>query len=128
MRKGVKKLKTNFIYLKYIKIIIKMSSTICLQVNIDRYEINNIIQYVLIDLCNINVLGYDKFKDHFWCKKYDNSECILHIELNINIKGYICIEPKVFSQRELNIFIYDFIESIDICKTSNFIKNLLCNR
>jgi len=34
---------------------------------LNKYEFDKIIQHILIDFCNINVLGYDKLEDYYWC-------------------------------------------------------------
>lgn len=95
-----------------------------LKINKHKYELNQIMQFILIDLCNADILGYNKSSDHYWCKKYDTLSCILHIELHINVEGLLSISPKIYSQSELNAFLYDLSESIDMCQTSNFIKYL----
>jgi len=108
-----------------------MSTSIIIESNLkenNKYELNHLMQFIIVDLCNADILGYDKSSDYYWCKKYDTLSCILHIEININSIGTMCITPKIYSQSELETFIYDLIESIDICKTSNFIKHLLENR
>ena len=96
---------------------------------LSKTDFDAIIQRILIDFCNMTVLGYDKNEDTYWCKKYDKSSCLLHIKIQIHFnsldRSEISILPIIGNKDEINTFIYDFNDSIIMYKTSNFIKNLL---
>ena len=97
---------------------------------LSKLDFDSIIQRILIDFCNINVLGYDKGEDKYWCKKYNNSSCILQLEIKVISKGCdysnIKIMPLIGEEDVINLFVMDFNESVQIYKTSNFIKSVLC--
>ncbi len=112
------------------------SSLIGLQANeinltyyLNKCELDTIIQHILVDFCNISVLGYDKYEDKYWCKKYNNSSCVLHMKIQINFSSLDCsrisILPITGNKDDINMFVYDFNDSIQMYKTSNFIKSLL---
>jgi hypothetical protein len=99
---------------------------------LNKSEIDKIMQFILIDFCSTTVLGYDRLRDKYWCKKYNKSSCVLHLEININNKGLDCseinIEPLLYSTSDLEMFLMDFSESIQMYKTSNFIRCIMFNR
>ena len=99
---------------------------------LNKSEIDKIMQFILIDFCSTTVLGYDSRRDKFWCKKYNKSSCILHLEINVNNKGSDCseihIEPLLYSTLDLEMFLMDFNESIQMYKTSNYIRYIMFNR
>lgn len=104
-------------------------SSIELQYRIEKNEMDNIMQFILTNFCNSSVLGYNKHSDNFWCKKYDeNIRCILHIEIHTKKKDIgqseICVKPLIYNLTELQEFMSDFIDSIQIYKSSKFIRNL----
>ncbi len=98
---------------------------------VNKREIEKIIQRILIDFCNISILGYDKNEDTYWCKKYNGSSCILYIKFRIHLISFdlseISIAPILGDKTDINIFVYDFNDAMQMYKTSNFIKNLLCS-
>jgi hypothetical protein len=103
-----------------------------LSYNIDKSLFDSIIEYILVDCCSSAVLGYDKYFDKYWCKKYENSTCYLHIEIKIKFKGYknteINLIPLIGKNEDINLFVNDFHESIDIYQTSSFIRDTLNRR
>jgi hypothetical protein len=96
---------------------------------VKKSELDKIIQHILIDFCNITVLGYDKNEDTYWCKNYDETSCILYIKIQINFNSFdsseISILPITGDKNNIHMFIYDFNDAIQMYKTSNFIKSLL---
>jgi hypothetical protein len=98
--------------------------------SLHKSEIDKIIQHILIDLCDIDVLGYDKNDDKYWCKKYNNSACIMHLELTVLLNKYdysdIKISTLIGENNDVSSFISNFDESVQMYKTSNFIRSLLC--
>jgi hypothetical protein len=97
---------------------------------LSKSEFDKIIQHILIDFCNTTVLGYDKYNDKYWCKKYNKSRCTLHLEIKVISKGYeysdIQIMPLTGEDDDINLFVSDFNESVQMYKSSNFIRSLLC--
>jgi hypothetical protein len=105
------------------------ANEIHLNCRLSKSEFDAIIQRLLIDFCNMTVLGYDNYEDTYWCKKYDNSQCVLYIKIQIHFNDYerskISILPIIGNDNDIDTFVYDFNDSIIMYKTSNFIKNLL---
>lgn len=92
-------------------------------------EIDKIIQDIFIEFCGASVIGYDKTLDKYLCKKYIKSDCILHIEiklLSINEdETDLAIKPLIGTDEEIESFIFDFNESLQMYISSNFIKSIL---
>ena len=97
--------------------------------NLDKSIFDKIMQRVLIEFCQSNVIGYNKYFDKYWCKKMNKGICKLHVEIMVNYKGYdyaeIRIIPLVGINDDIKTFIFDFHESIEMYKTSNFIRDIL---
>lgn len=108
----------------------RIINNISLTYYLDKSEFDKIMQHIFIDFCDITVLGYDKYNDKYWCKKYNNSRCILHLEIKVISKGYeysdIKIMPLIGEEDVINLFVMDFNESVQMYKTSNFIRSVLC--
>lgn len=100
-----------------------------LNYRLSKSEFDAIIQRILIDFCNMTVFGYDKQADTYWCKKYNNSSCVLHLTIQIHFTSLghskISILPIIGNKDDIDMFVYDFNDSVIMYKTSNFIKNLL---
>jgi hypothetical protein len=96
---------------------------------LSKLDFDAIIQRILIDFCNIKVLGYDKLEDKYWCKKYEKASCLLYIKIQIHFISQDCskisILPIIGKKDDINMFVYDFNDAVIMYKTSNFIKNLL---
>ena len=92
-------------------------------------KIDSIIHLILIDFCNTSVIGYDKYDDKYWCKKYDKNKCVLHIEMKLIDKGYdltqIQLRPQICTDKTIEAFKSDLNETIQMYKTSSFIKGLI---
>ena len=99
---------------------------------LDKTVFDKIMHRILIDFCDSSVLGYDKNSDKYWCKKYNKLSCNLHVEIFVICKGYdytdIIINPLIGNNEDINAFIYDFNESVQMYNTSNFIRDILCGR
>lgn len=151
----VKKLKTyNKLKIKYNKLINHTKMSICyypsynksksLNYKLERFRIINeinltyyldksiidkIMKRILIDFCESSVIGYDRYHDKYWCKKYNKLICKLNIEIYVIFKGYnyseIKIIPLVGMNEEINTFIYDFNESIQLYMESDFIRGII---
>jgi hypothetical protein len=100
-----------------------------LKYNLKKSEIDNIIQDIFIEFCGASVIGYDKIQDKYLCKKYIKSDCILHIEiklLSINEdETQMSIKSLIGTDEEIESFIFDFNESLQMYISSNFIKSIL---
>jgi len=96
-------------------------------INIDK--LLNIIKGILSDFCNVNVIGYNKETNKYWCKTYDNKYCVLHVELEIfqkcNSTSYVKFIPLVGTDCLIKKFVSNFAEAIQLYKTSPFIKSCL---
>ena len=97
--------------------------------SLDKSIFDKIMQRVLIEFCESTVLGYDKYFDKYWCKKMIKGICELHVEIMVNFIGYdyteIRIIPLVGTNDNIKTFIFNFHESIQMYKTSNFIRDVL---
>lgn len=89
----------------------------------------NIIKGILSDFCNVNVFGYNKETNKYWCKIYDKKFCVLHIELEIikkcNKTSYVKIIPLIGTDYLIKNFVSNFAEAIHLYTTSSFIKSCL---
>lgn len=107
----------------------KNTKQINIKCNLNKLIIDKIIKLILIDFCNITVMGYNTFENKYWCKKYNKNYCILYLNLKIYDTDVNCceiiIEPIIYSPSEVDIFIKDFNISIHMYKTSNFIKCIM---
>jgi hypothetical protein len=110
----------------------RIINEINLTYNLDKSVFDKIMQRVLIEFCESTVLGYDRYLDKYWCKKINKGICKLHVEIIVNFKDYdfseIRIIPLVGINDDIKTFIFDFHESIQIYKTSNFIRDILHGR
>lgn len=95
----------------------------------NKQSIDKIMQQILIEFCNSSVIGYDKFEDKFWCKKFYKSRCDFHIELKIIRKdkntSYISIKSIMGNIHLIDLFIGDLKESLELYRTSTFIKSCI---
>ena len=76
--------------------------------NLKKNEIERIITIILSKFCNMNVIGYSKEFDEYYCKNVNNNKINLNlnvklIEYNINITE-IKITPIVSSKLNLKKF------------------------
>lgn len=97
-----------------------------LMYKIDKTVIDDVLKHILMNNCNVSVVGYNINTDKYWCKIYKNRTC--ELDLEIYVKGLY------FDASELNItlltgetkVIKKFIESLDkglqLFQTSSFIK------
>ena len=106
---------------------------ICKNINIfydlSKTTIDKIINLVLIEFCNSYVVGYDKYDDKYWCKKYDKNTCILNIEMKLIDKGYgltqVNLRPQICTDKSIEAFKTDLNATIDMYKTTTFIKEMI---
>jgi hypothetical protein len=96
---------------------------------INKSKLENIIRNVLLNFCEVSVIGYERLTDKYWCKICENNCCILHVEIEILYKNNntsdIHILPFVGNKTNLKKFIFDINEALQLYQTSTFIKNCL---
>ena len=107
----------------------RIVNNIILTYYLSKFELDRITQHILSEFCNISVIGYNKYQDKFWCKRYNKTMCTLHMELVVIIKDDNCSEirltPLIGTLDDINMFISDFNDAIKMYKTSNFIRSVL---
>lgn len=110
---------------------IRIINSISLTCYVNKNELDKIIKNILIKFCNSAVLGYDRGKDKYWCKKYKKTICEFHIEIKIICDKFgdtqIQIVPLIGYNDDVELFINDFNEAIYMYKISNFIRCILHN-
>ena len=102
---------------------------IILNYSLSKTILDRIIKKILIEFCDTPFIGYDNCQDKFWCKRYSNTICSLHIDISIVFKSSHCseikIQPLIGTNQDINIFVYELNDTIKMYKTSNFIKSIL---
>lgn len=92
-------------------------------------KLSDIIYKILSDYCKSKVIGYDKDTHKYWCKIYDKDYCTLHIEIEMfkynDVKSFVNIIPLTGSDTIINEFTSNFKETIQLYKTSSFIRACL---
>jgi len=98
-------------------------------IKINKIDVDAIIQNILSDFCNVNVIGYEKSTNRYWCKMYEDKFCQLHIEIEIINKGFeqsqVKISPLYGTSKSIEEFVSNFKESIELYTTSSFIRSCL---
>ena len=83
---------------------------------IHKNKLHDIIGKLLNEYCDVSVIGYNKYDDKFWCKKYVKVDCSLHIELEIINKSDSCstikITPLLGNDISIKLFIINLNESL----------------
>jgi hypothetical protein len=108
---------------------IRITNTISLTCCVNKNELDKIIKNILIKFCNSAVLGYDRSKDKYWCKKYKKTICDFHLEIKIIYDKIgdtqMEIIPLIGYNDDIELFINDLNEAIYMYKKSNFIRCIL---
>lgn len=90
---------------------------------------DKLIQKILVEFCDISVLGYNKLTNKYLGKKYCGSICVLLVEVKINEISDDLVEikvvPLVGNIRNIKAFITDLQDSISTYKSSGFIRETL---
>lgn len=98
-------------------------------IKIYKIDVDAIIKNILSDFCNVNVIGYEKSTNRYWCKMYEDKFCQLHIEIEIINKGFeqsqVKISPLYGTSKSIENFVSNFKESIELYTTSSFIRSCL---
>ena len=107
----------------------RITNAISLTCYVNKHELDKIVKNILIKFCNSAVVGYDRSKDKYWCKKYKKTICEFHLEIKINFdklgNTQMQITPLIGYNDDINLFINDFNEAIYMYKKSNFIRCIL---
>jgi hypothetical protein len=105
-----------------------LENEITIECNINKKKLDNMINYLLIDFCELDVYGYYKFSDEYWGKKIENDTCVLHVTLNIlynNIySSIIKIQPIIGDKLEIYNLVNNINEAIKLYNNSKYIKSL----
>jgi len=106
-----------------------------IKIQIHINKLISILKGILTEFCEASVIGYDKHRNIYWCKMYDIdiiSElkyCSLHIEIEIvtyqHNYSLVAFTPLVGKYSLINKFISDFTESIQLYRSSPFIRGIL---
>jgi len=106
----------------------------CIDIKIFKFNINftnllNIINVILTDFCEASVIGYEKITNKYWCKNYDGKFCSLHMELEISYQELdttiIKFIPVIGRENQIENFVSNFTESIELYRSSPFIRSCL---
>ena len=99
---------------------------------INKTNLDNIMRKVLLNFCEVSVLGYNQFKQKYWCKICENKYCVLHAEIEILYKNSeqseINILPLVGNKNNIKKFVLDIHEALYLYQSSSFIKYCLESR
>jgi hypothetical protein len=87
----------------------RFMDSIYLQYYIDKTKLEEIIKYILIESCNISVIGYNKHRDTYCIKKNKKYYCELHIELEIMKKEFEFSQIRITPLLGMNVNIRNFI-------------------
>jgi len=100
-----------------------------IQYNIDKYKIQNIMENVLSQQCNMKVYGYNKTNDFYWCKEVTNCICTLYVTIDICSydfnKSFITITPNIGKEKDVQIFIQNFKNAMQLYQKTSFIYEYL---
>lgn len=99
--------------------------------NLDKLVLDKIMRGILTEFCYATISGYNKLSDKYWCKKYSGPICELSVEIELISANYShnYTEIKItyllgkYSEREL--FLSNFKETLEMYKTSKFIRYIL---
>lgn len=105
-----------------------LENEIIIECNINKKKLDNMINYLFIDFCELDIYGYHKFADEYWGKKVNNDVCILHFTFNIlynNIySSIIKIQPIIGDKLELYNLVKNINECIKLYNESKYIQSL----
>jgi signal peptidase I len=94
--------------------------------DIDKNKLSDLIQFTFIQKGDLSVFGYNTHSDEFWAKKIVKDEFLLHFTLNVKSIGYensnIIVTPIIGNDKEIKNLILYIKETIELYKSSNFIK------
>jgi hypothetical protein len=97
-------------------------------ISINKYTIYKIIKE-LLDYCKMTVIGYNKYNDLFWCKKYHNYDCIIHYNIKIIDNDEdtckLLITSLIGNVNDIKNFINNINDFINIYKSCSFIRNFV---
>lgn len=108
---------------------IYMVESVRIQYNIDKYKIQNIMENVLSQQCNMKIYGYNRTSDIYWCKEVTNCICTLYISITIWThdfnKSFITVTPNIGKEKDVQLFIQKFKNAMQLYQNSSFIREYL---
>jgi len=93
-----------------------------LKYNINKSHLHDIIEFSLLEYCNLSVLGYNNMSGEFWGKKIYKNNYLLYFNLTINSCGFdsseIIITPLVGNDEEIINITNNIKKMIDLYDSS----------
>ena len=80
---------------------------------IDKNVINDALQYILMNNCNVSVVGFNTNTNKYWCKIYGKSTCKLYLEIYVKGLYFDACELHITPLTGETNFIKKFIEDMD---------------
>jgi len=96
---------------------------------IDKPNVQLIMNRLLNDFCNMNISGYNNTNDYFWCKKMKNNVCVLFITIYITSpqfnKSHITVTTILGKKQEADVFIKNLKNALNRYKDNPFLRDYL---
>jgi hypothetical protein len=103
--------------------------SIKLQYYINRTKLDNIMRNILLNFCEVSVIGYNNLNKNYWFKICENKYCVLHAEIEILYKNSeiseLNILPLVGNINTIKKFVYDINEALYLYQSSLFVRGSL---
>ena len=92
--------------------------------NLKKSEIERILLTLLSSKCGMNVIGYNKYDDTYWCKNVKNNSILSYYKMQINCYGFnkntikiipvVSTKPGIIKfETALNVAIFDCEQCAD---------------
>ena len=98
--------------------------------NLSIKRIDEILRSILVDYCQVSVIGFNNTFKYYWCKIEDNKKCILYAEIrlvqNDNYSSLVIVIMnnnfyyKGINKKNKQTFIDAIKEGIHLYQTSTF--------
>lgn len=103
----------------------RFKDTIKATYSINKFIIDNVIRNILMDECTMSVIGYDKYSNKYWCKKYSDKTCELSLELELSYNNdlntlEVQFVPLIGHDSDIRNFIFKFNECMMLFDSSIF--------
>lgn len=107
----------------------RFKESINLHYLVEKNIIDMVLRNILINECNMTIVGYCKNESKYWCKKYVGKTCDLHFEIKlsyIDLKSVIfLVTPLMGSDNNIEQFIYKINISMLLYGSSALTKFML---
>jgi len=104
----------------------KIRDIIELKIIINKDIIDNVIRNILINECEMTVIGYNNYNSKYWCKKYTKNSCGLYFEIEVTYSesnlSHLKFFPLIGNDENIKIFMSCFNKCIMLYNTSALIK------